>query len=76
MNTTPDTPTDFDLLVGLVLRQLDKGDLAGWLSAALVEAAELAGGGDRNAGAYRLIAGRPGSWEAQHVFALAGGGSW
>lgn len=42
-------------------------DFPGWLSAVLMEVAENIGGADD------LIAGRSGSWEAEHVRALAGG---
>lgn len=41
-------------------------DFPGWLSAVLATVAK-----DLPQGAYGLIAGRPGSWEAEHVERLA-----
>lgn len=43
-------------------------DFPGWLSAVLSEVAREEGG------SYGLITGRPGSWEASHVQALASPG--
>lgn len=40
-------------------------DFSDWLSAVLAEVAENVGGTDQ------LVAGRPGSWEAEHVRGLA-----
>jgi hypothetical protein len=54
----------------LTLAARTEPDFAGWLGDVLAAVAAEIGG------PHRLIAGRPGAWEAHHVIALAGGDSW
>ena len=68
--TDAQAPTPHDQLVTALYAVLDECDTTGWnlpeaLARALVEVATEHGG------SYALIAHRPGSWEAQHVAALA-----
>lgn len=79
-----DTPTDEDLAIAALTRiarrsrtlgsgtdneQLIREDFAGVLHDVLLAVAANVGGPEQ------LITGRPGSWEAEHVYALAGGGA-